>query len=449
MNREDDQGRAPDDATAAPFTFVVGPSHVTRWERLVRIGALPSLPGGMAFIHAPGAPLWDLTLFERAQREAADPASRVLLVVGDFRFGNGIIGSAAAASADPFASGFSHVDHDKISPVNDQLMLERCQAALARWRQAFGARLRIVHWTLAMRAIVDRKAGRHVDADGRYCHPTWSLAALTPPGDPVVPDLGDCLRLPPATFAECILDNDVHPSAIGYALIGHLAAGLPLAAALAAAQAESRARIERAFATIDGTIMVVSEGEVIDRLLCHFGVGDRALLERCGCLFRRQFSVDSLEEATRAGVRTIVVLTVRGPQQKSPELRRLKALADTLSRFPAFRFVLMPLDAIEAALGVNAIKRGALRKRGVGEVKAWLAAEAAGPLPLAVGPEVFADPELATWFQPSYRQQMTLRGVLGLLIGAMRGQSLRPRELALAVDAAIFGVSPRPVRPAA
>ena len=68
---------------------------------------------------------------------------------------------------------------------------------------------------------------------------------------------------------------------------------------------------------------------------------------------------------------------------------------------------------------------------------------------LAVGPEVFADPELATWFQPSYRQQMTLRGVLGLLIGAMRGQSLRPRELALAVDAAIFGVSPRPVRPAA
>lgn len=217
---------------------IVGPSHVPRWKHLVlRCGWTPPAPDTV-FIGDGGHPVWEAGAFAQCRALVTDPADRILLIVGDFRFGNRILAEPdRLAAAQPFAAGYTHVDRSLITPANDLRLKGLCLAALAAWKQQFGAQLRICHWTLAINTLRNRMAGRHLRPDGSYHHPTWNLGEFELFGGDLL-DHGVFLAGDPAVYGRLFIDRDVHPSPLGYSYLGGLCRGLDHAAAFAAADAE-------------------------------------------------------------------------------------------------------------------------------------------------------------------------------------------------------------------
>ncbi|WP_237153014.1 hypothetical protein [Oryzibacter oryziterrae] len=440
MSNECNTPGSPDRQEDRPRLCIVGPSHVVRWEHLLAIGSLPPPGCEVSFVHSTGAPLWDREVFEATADVAARTDSRIVLIIGDFRFGNSIVRDNLQPRYGDLFSGYSHITSELIGARSDLEVRLRAEYALLLWRKTYGERLRMVYWTQAMRSVVDGLAGKHLNPQGVSTHPLWPLDRYARTGDPIVPDLSAVLQRRPERYAKLIVDNDLHPSAIGYSLLEKLGLDMPFAEAIERAERESQGRLMACLAeAAREPIMIIGEGGSLAPFTAHFSAADLQLLERAQILLRPELSMSCFEDALRVGIRKVTVVTNRGPHQPDPAAKGLKELGETLALLAPFEISILPLQAIDSALGTTPKKRMDLQAEGVGEVADWLEQQARLTCRLAVRAEVFSDSELPHWFQPHPKSQLTPLGAYGILLCLLQGQDLQPARVNSRARAIIRG----------
>jgi len=202
----------------AKARFVVGPSHAIRWSWHVRDGVVPcDLPSEN--IHGlGGAPIWSKRLFDTARKHVSKGGT-LLVMFGDFRFGNAIALAPKRDARTLFQDGVLGIDATALTPEIDRKMLMRGLAGVKSWVSSFGPKARFIFWDLFGRQVFDRLAGRHI-SDGRYQHPVFNYAetvAQFPKADVV--DLTPLLRQPIHEVRRLFIDQSCHPSQIGYVFL--------------------------------------------------------------------------------------------------------------------------------------------------------------------------------------------------------------------------------------
>lgn len=195
------------------INHVVGPSHVLRWRKQIVDGVLQSAVSVDAMYGHGGLPIWSKSLLTRVKGLGNN--AKVGVIVGDFRFGNGICLTDVGGEL-IFQDGFLAIEKAALDDRYDRAMYQRCMTALQGWNILLKGRGRFVLWDLFCRQIQDRLAGRHIGKNG-YRHPQWNLdevmAAL--PALEMV-DLRPLLALPMHEVSRLFIDNSSHPSLIGY-----------------------------------------------------------------------------------------------------------------------------------------------------------------------------------------------------------------------------------------
>jgi hypothetical protein len=268
-------------------TLVAGPSHGVRWSWHVRDGVVESPLAWDRFIGRGGAPIWHLSLL-RQVLDASGADGRVAVLVGDFRFGNGILLEHPLPS-DVLVDGFMGVNASAMTSEQDYAMLERGLAGMRAWHETFGARARYVLWDVFGRQVHDRLAGRHI-ADGRYRHPVFNyeeiVAAL--PGLDIV-DFGPLLRLPQHELSRLFIDSSNHPSQIGYLLLNGLLferLGVREAydRAVATVEAELLELAQKIFESAGRPVVLTGRSAWLDTLSRYMGANGAQRLAEAGLI---------------------------------------------------------------------------------------------------------------------------------------------------------------------
>lgn len=198
--------------------FLVGPSHIPRIRHAIENVGIPRPSKEIIYLGDGGYPLWTKSVFERCCTDF-QPGDTILLIVADFRFGNSILMSQDNLTIENlFLDGYTHVKKELCTPDNDVKMKKRCLDALLIWKKHFGEDLVIFHWTLAMRTVKNRQARIHINKEGKYTHPTWNI------NEPAM--LGNVNHLEDIQISSeldicnaMMIDNDLHPSSLGYLYI--------------------------------------------------------------------------------------------------------------------------------------------------------------------------------------------------------------------------------------
>ncbi|WP_156921827.1 hypothetical protein [Desulfovibrio inopinatus] len=159
-------------------------------------------------------PIWSKRLFNEAE-SIPDDEGRIAVLVGDFRFGNGIC-LCAEQDDGVLADGFVAIERKAMTPDYDQYMLKRGLLGLEYWHRHFGGRATYLFWCLFGREVQDRLAGKHLK-QGKYHHPTFNyseIAKALPELDIV--DVSPLLSQRMHDVIRLFIDSSSHPSQIGY-----------------------------------------------------------------------------------------------------------------------------------------------------------------------------------------------------------------------------------------
>lgn len=198
--------------------IIVGPSHMVRWGQHLKHG-LVDRPASVAdLIGFGGAPIWSKKLMDSVEHLTSID-TKILLMVGDFRFGNEICLHPSREALPLFSSGFAGINSKAITHENDVFMLEKCKKSLSAWNGKFNNKIHFIFWDLFCRQVQDRLAGRHI-SNKKYLHPNWNLAPIQSlvPEDKLI-DLTPLLTLPMHEAVRLFIDGSSHPSHIGYLFI--------------------------------------------------------------------------------------------------------------------------------------------------------------------------------------------------------------------------------------
>lgn len=198
--------------------IIAGPSHMVRWGQHLKNG-LVDRPSSVAdLVGFGGAPIWSKKLIDSVENLTSID-TKILLMVGDFRFGNEICLHSSRETLPLFSSGFSGISSNAITQENDVFMLEKCKKALDVWNGKFNNKIHFIFWDLFCRQVQDRLAGRHI-SNKKYLHPNWNLAPIQAlvPADKLI-DLTPLLTLPMHEAVRLFIDGSSHPSHIGYLFI--------------------------------------------------------------------------------------------------------------------------------------------------------------------------------------------------------------------------------------
>lgn len=308
-------------ADAPNVKLVAGPSHVVRWRWHVRDGVVDSPLAGDRFIGQGGAPIWQASLL-RQSADAAGAEGDIAVLVGDFRFGNGIL----LADKVPYATmldGFLGITAGAMSPEHDRAMLQHGLDGMRAWHQAFGDRARYVLWDAFCRQVQDRLAGRHI-ADGPYRHPVFNydeiVAAL--PGLDII-DLSPLLRLPMHEVQRLFIDDSSHPSQIGYLLLNglifdRLSAGEAYDRAVATVELELFELARNVSESADRPVLVTGRSAWLDTLSRYMGANGAQRLADAGLILAPldrlpgQASVTQIMEETDLARCAVVVVSAGG-----------------------------------------------------------------------------------------------------------------------------------------
>jgi hypothetical protein len=197
---------------------LVGPSHIPRLRHALEIVGLPRPTKEIVYLGDGGYPVWNKEAFDECC-EIVSPSDQILLIIADFRFGNSILSNDnVEANGEILQSGHTHIKRELCTVEADHIMKKRCIDAIAIWKHKFGSNLTILHWTLAMRTVKNRILGHHVDSSGVYRHPVWNVddAAFSE-------DINELSLIQHdsdlSSYDAFTIDNDLHPSTLGYLYI--------------------------------------------------------------------------------------------------------------------------------------------------------------------------------------------------------------------------------------
>lgn len=197
---------------------IVGPSHMVRWGQHVKNGLLTRPPQESHLIGFGGAPVWSQRLLETTKKVCTDD-TKILLMVGDFRFGNEVSLNHARDSLPLFLPNHSGINAKAIKPENDEYMLKRSLSAISIWDKTFSNKIHFIFWDLFCRQVQDRLAGRHIK-NKAYNHPHWNLVDIQANVSAAkLIDLSPLLKLPMHEAMRLFIDPSSHPSHIGYLMI--------------------------------------------------------------------------------------------------------------------------------------------------------------------------------------------------------------------------------------
>lgn len=253
--------------------WVVGPSHVIRWQEHIKNNVVPSALQASHFIGIAGAPIWSKRQLELVTQKVAHASVAVL--VPDFRFGNAIC-LASPAIEDTMADGFLAIDQRALTLDCNHNMQDRAIKALHVWHQQFGAQARYVFWCLFGRQVTDRFHGRYLTPQG-YAHPSFNyndvvskLTALN------IVDLSPLLRMPMNEVIRLFIDSSCHPSQIGYLFLNNvLLKGLNTLEAYQAAVLEVENQLISAAEKIavkqGGKVLITGYSIWLDTLIRYMG----------------------------------------------------------------------------------------------------------------------------------------------------------------------------------
>lgn len=195
-------------------TIIVGPSHIVRWQDNIRKAAIPAPPDRLTFIGFGGAPIWSKQIRDNVAKEFVPGESRIVLMVGDTRFGNGICEDCDQPSY-PFADGFTHITRDRITPENDRNLASRVEAAIDHYIDRYGDAVRVIYWDMIGRRATDMLRRRNMK-NGVYDHPSWGTALPGAHRTSHVIPLHDLFCHPSAELARLYIDDSLHPTSVAY-----------------------------------------------------------------------------------------------------------------------------------------------------------------------------------------------------------------------------------------
>ncbi len=203
---------------SAQKKVMVGPSHMVRWANHVTHGLLDHPKDPTHLIGFGGAPVWSSRLLQRAENECP-VGTKILLMVGDFRFGNDVALNPSRDSLPLFLPNMSGINAKAITPDNDDYMRERAHRALDNWNDKFKNQIHFLFWDLFCRQVQDRLAGRHI-YNKEYRHPHWNLdESQSRVSNVKLIDMSPLLKLPMHEAMRLFIDPSSHPSQIGYLTI--------------------------------------------------------------------------------------------------------------------------------------------------------------------------------------------------------------------------------------
>jgi len=171
----------------------------------------PSLfPDIPIFIGMGGAPTWSKDISGRIDKSLSDNQP-IYYISGDFRFGNTII--ADGIDIECATKEYINVNGNYLSDLNDLKMygfyLRGMDSLVAKFRT-----LKIIPWTLLMRRAQNISNGRHINELGDYAHPIYDEKNLIEKYSSY--SYTKCLSISPKVLSQFYIDNDLHPSTLGY-----------------------------------------------------------------------------------------------------------------------------------------------------------------------------------------------------------------------------------------
>lgn len=198
--------------------ILVGPSHIPRIRHALEVVGLPKPAQTIIYLGDGGFPIWKKSVFDDCCRQYQS-GDKIILIAADFRFGNSITKDLPANFEDAsFFDGYTHVTRDLCTVKNDNLLKDLCVRSLHSWKSQFGSSLTILHWTLAMRTVKNRLGKQHVDETGKYLHPVWNISESSFSGE--VAGLAAVQHAEDlSAYSNLTIDNDLHPSTLGYLYI--------------------------------------------------------------------------------------------------------------------------------------------------------------------------------------------------------------------------------------
>lgn len=194
--------------------WIVGPSHVIRWQEHIKNNVVPSQLQANNFMGIAGAPIWSKRQLDIVTQKVGN--SSVAILVPDFRFGNAICLESPAIK-ETMADGYLAIDQRAMSNECSQHLVDRSVSALKIWHSTFGTRARYVFWCLFGRQVMDRLQRRHI-VNNEYRHPVFNYNEIAAQlADLNIIDLSPLLlRIPIHDIIRLFLDSSCHPTYTGY-----------------------------------------------------------------------------------------------------------------------------------------------------------------------------------------------------------------------------------------
>ncbi|WP_156941117.1 hypothetical protein [Cobetia crustatorum] len=185
---------------------IVGPSHIVRLENTYTHDSLV-LPSEVTFIGKGGLPVWH-DILSKLPVKASD---KNLIVVGDFRLGNGYIDTG-------LKSDITGINKHSIKPSVDNKCYRYTIESLSKYEKDWDVQPVYIFWSLAVREAKNKIKRNYFCENGFYRHPVWNLKEVEAKFNSTF-SLAD---LSPRQLISMCIDESNHPSFLGYVFLSKL-----------------------------------------------------------------------------------------------------------------------------------------------------------------------------------------------------------------------------------
>ncbi|PWQ98691.1 hypothetical protein [Leucothrix arctica] len=185
----------------AEKTLILGPSHIMRWIQGIETGVLKKLEG-VDFHGRGGNPIW--SDFNKSKEEKFSEYSRIIYIVGDFRFGNKYL-TDSSLKRNQFG-----IDRALINLNNDVTLYNKVMSECTRvLNSEHEEKISFIFWDVALREFNNKLAGNYL-SNGCYEHPVWNLLDIENKFSKNV------ISLVGVDMTNFYIDSSNHPSLQGY-----------------------------------------------------------------------------------------------------------------------------------------------------------------------------------------------------------------------------------------